>query len=142
MDPLSRLGKTSNKIADAIGEIDPIGGAVLKAANPLNLFGGDSMNRTGGTASMPGAPPMPGGGDIDELLSKLNQGKKNAFDVSNVANTSTSMGKGGVSASDGPSESPAGGGAGGGDPMGGMGNMLQGIMGIVGKILPLVMSFF
>ncbi len=112
-----------------IQQLDPMGGKIpgtnINALDPLNLFGTDSMNKTGGTASVPGAPAMPGG-DIDELLAKLNNGKKNQFDVESASNVTSNMGKDGVQSS-GSSDGGAAGGAGG--------QILQQIMGMLGGIV-------
>lgn len=111
-----------------------------KAIDPLNLFGGDKMGGVQGlfNGSKPGAPSMPGGDSIEDILAVLGgkKDKNNQFDTSSVANSLFSGGKDMGS-------------AGAGDALGGIGSALKGItdalgpiMGMIKQVLPIVASFF
>src|SRR5690348_108930 len=88
LDP-SRLAGNVGRLGNNIGQE-----AIKKAADPLNLFGNDSMSRGGGNARASSAPSMPGGSNLEDLLATMNKGNdKNPFDVSNVGNGLFSAGK-------------------------------------------------
>jgi hypothetical protein len=106
--------------------------AIKKTVDPLNLFGSDQMSKGGGTARAQGAPGMPGGSSIEDILATMNKGNdKNPFDVSNAANGLFSAGKDiGNAAADAVGGASGAGGS----------QMMGQIMGIIKQLLPMIMG--
>jgi hypothetical protein len=143
---MSSIGSvTSGNTTRAGGQQqNPIAELEQLARSPLKLFQGDSLARGAmpGRPALLGAPPMPGGTSIEDLLASLaGKDKDKSFDVSSVADVSTNMGRGGSSRSGSSEGAGEAGGVGGAGGAGGLGNMLQGIMGLVGQLLPLLTGF-
>src|SRR5690349_8618210 len=119
-----------------IGGLDPldiaknVGGNIaqdaMRRADPLNLFGGDSLTK-GGTGRANG---VGGTGGIEDILAALGskKDKNNNFDAGDAGNSLFKAG------------TDSGGGAGGGigDALGKIGGVVNQVMGMLKQIMPII----